>query len=87
MQAVATLVRHLLAFAVPIRGHCVELGGCGSHADQHGPLISADSGPHPAPQDDRFWAVSHFWCPVVKAYSCILYTGKSIYTIDNRMYT
>jgi hypothetical protein len=58
LTPVATLARHLLAFALPIRGHRVELGGCGSHADQHGLVISGDSGLHPAPQDDRYWAVT-----------------------------
>ena len=29
----ATLALHLLAFAVPIRTHCMELGACDSPAD------------------------------------------------------
>ena len=39
LTGVATLAAHLLALAVPIRGHRVELGGCGSHADRPGCIV------------------------------------------------
>ena len=40
LTPVATLVVHLLAFAVPIRGRHMELRDCSLPADQHGCMIS-----------------------------------------------
>jgi hypothetical protein len=54
LVGVATLVVRLLAFAVPIRGHHVELRGCGSPTDQHDCMISVNWVCYLAANDDRF---------------------------------
>ena len=51
-------------------------------------LLGTSSSDRP---DDRFWAVSHGWCPVVKAYSfiCIQYllTIQHVYLIQDTFIT
>ena len=54
LTPVSTLVVHLLAFAVPIRGRHMELGGCSSPADQHGCMISVNWVCTLAADDGRF---------------------------------
>jgi len=58
LSPVASLVLHLLAFAVPIRCRHVELRDCGLHADQHGCMISYIWVCTLAVSDGRSWSVS-----------------------------